>query len=165
MALPTRPSAGAPIATDWGDEINDRVLAASGGRFHGGTRTVAGTPLKVDLSVPDADPGGFLDAGNDRVEIPTDRQGLYLVNLILDSVNGDVGDSTRAYLYLNGASIATGLEDNNGGTHIAVAVTVLQALTATDLLEVYAQRKGSGTAPTVKVNSLQLLRLTDDYGA
>lgn len=165
MALPTRPVSGATIASVWGQAVHDWVFAASGGAFHGLTRTVGTSPLRVGLTVADSDPGGYLDAANNRVEIPTDKQGLYFVSLVGNTVSGDVGDKTRFFIYLNGSQIATGQADNSGATNVPVALTFLYPFVATDLIEVYAQKIGAGTTPTVKVNGLQLLRLTDAYGA
>lgn len=166
MALPDRPVSGAPIESVWGQTIHDRVLAATGCDLTTATtRTVNSTPGKCHLDVANDDPAGFLDAGNDRAEVPTGAEGLYLLMLTFNSVNGDVGDSVRAYIYKNGTSIAEAVTPSNAGTNVKVIIPTFLALVATDLIEVYAARIGSGTTPTVKVISLQMIRLTDAYGA
>jgi hypothetical protein len=167
MPLPDRPVSGEVIAVDWGQEIHDRVLAAKGAEVNTGTtRTVSTTAAKCHLDVAVSDPGSFLDGLNDQVEVPTGGEGLYLITFTLDSVNGDTTSATRAHLYLNGSSVRQATESNEGAVHVSVTVTSLVALTAGDILSVFAQYRGtSGTNPTVQVTTFQLIRLTDDYGA
>lgn len=164
MPLPTRPVSGAPIESEWGTEIHDRVLAAAGCALHGTTRTVGSTALKVALDAIDDDPGGFSN-GSNGIEIPTDRQGLYLINVIGQTVNGDVGSVTRFFVYLNGTAYAAASTSDEGAVNLLVPITVILPLVATDVIEVYAQNTGGGTTPTVRVNQLQMVRITDAYGA
>ena len=166
MSLPTRPVAHAAIESAWGQVIHDRVLAASGCDVHSvNTDSIGTTPAQLDLDTAGTDPGGFLDAANDQIVIPTDKQGLYLINLIIQAVNGATTTETRGYIYVNGSSIIHAIEDNEGGTNIAVGITALKYLSAGDIVQAWAQKRGTGTNPTCHVASMQLLRVTDDYGA
>ena len=165
MPLPDRPVAGADIETDWGQQVHDYTFAPKGCKISGATRTVNTTPDVVDLSVADADPGGFLDALNDRLEVPTGGEGLYQVGVRLNSVNGDAGTQTRVYINLNGSNYASAIEDNDGGVNIVVALTIPMELAAGDLLKIYGQRRGTGTNPTVHVLEFTLIRLGAEFGA
>ena len=168
MPLPDRPVDAAEIATEWGQEIHDRVFAPSGGWFHGTTGTSVGTTFsKQNLSLADEDPGGFLDAGNNQVEVPTGKEGLYTVFVQLNTVNGSAGagQGTRSVLRLNGTNVSYGKEDNNGGTNITFAITWVGVLAAGDILSVYSQRIGAGTSPDVTVDSFILYRHGAEFGA
>jgi hypothetical protein len=168
MPLPDRPVASTTIDSDWGQAVHDWTFAPKGCDLTTvTTRTVDTTNggLKCHLDVATDDPAGFLDAANDRAIVPAGADGLYLISLILNSVNGTAGDITRAYIYVNGVGAIHSIEDNNGGTNIRVNVTTLIALTAGDILEVYAMKRGSGTNPTVYVVALRLLRMGNEYGA
>jgi hypothetical protein len=59
-----------------------------GGLFHGTTANDTGT---LDLNTADDDPGGFLDAANDRLVIPTGGAGLYAISATV-SVSGATGN-------------------------------------------------------------------------
>jgi len=122
---------------------------------------------KCHMDTVNSDPAGFLDAANDQAEVPTGMDGLYLLVSRLNSVDGSAGDGfqTRQYIYVNGSAVASTVEDNAAGTNIVVTVTCLLSLTAGDIITVFAQRRGSGTNPTVQLISFQLLRLGSDYGA
>lgn len=168
MPLPDRPVAGADIETLWGQEVHDYTFAPKGAELTTATTrtvdtTAGGFHCHLDVAVDD--PAGFLDIANDQAVVPSGAEGLYLMILRLDTVNGDVGTQTRAWIYLNGATHSSGIEDNNGGTHVIVTVPVIIALTAGDIVRVYAQRKGTGTNPTVFVKSLHMVRLGAEYGA
>ncbi len=166
MALPDRPVDGAEIATDWGQEIHDRVLAASGCDVWSSTaNTVGGTINTLPLNMTHEDPGGYLVGASNRVDIPTGKEGLYLLIARLNAVNGATTTDTRGTIYLNGSEIARALEDNNAGTNITVTVVALYYLSAGDQLQVRAIKRGTGTSPDVNVSSFQLLRITDNYGA
>jgi hypothetical protein len=166
MPLPTRPVANTTIDSEWGQAVHDYTFAPAGCDLSGGTRTVSNSVggLKLGLTIATDDPGGYLVAGN-AAEVPAGGEGLYYMLLVVDSVNGTVGDQTRAFIYLNGAIYTHALEDSQGGTHIRVSVPAFIALTAGDQITAYAQRKGSGTDPTVYVQSLKMVRLGAEFGA
>lgn len=166
MTLPDRPVDGAEIATQWGQEIHDRVLAPAGCEVHSSVAGAVGTsPLQVDLSVADEDPGGFL--GSDLIEIPTDRGGIYDVFVRGNSVNGSAGSgfATRFILDLNGSTISTGIASNEGATNVTVPVSWMGVLSAGDQLKIYAQRIAGGTNPDVRVLSMIVLRRGAEFGA
>ena len=168
MPLPDRPVSGASIESVWGQTIHDYTLAPAGCRVHGTTNASVGTSLsKMTLSVADDDPGGYLDAGNNQVEIPTDGGGLYVAQVDGWSIDGSAGTGfkTRLLLDLNGTFVAAVSEDNNGGTTIYLPITWIYPLVAGDILSVYAQRIGAGTSPDVTVGSFVLVRIGDDFGA
>lgn len=168
MTLPDRPVDDAEIATDWGQAVHDYVFAPKGCDLTTATTRVVNATAggqHCHLDVATDDPGGFLDAPNDQAVVPTGGEGLYLIDLALNTVNGTAGDQTRAYIYINGVQWKSGIEDNAGGVNVSVTVTGMHALVAGDIITVTAQKKGSGTNPTVKVTSLQLVRLGAELGA
>ena len=90
MPLPTRPVADATIETDWGQAIHDYTFAPAGCLVSGSAVSMpsGGTLATLDLSTADDDPGGYLDAANDRIVIPTDGEGLYAISAHVNTVNG-----------------------------------------------------------------------------
>lgn len=166
MTLPSRPVANTTIDSEWGQAVHDWTFAPAGAHVrNSGTVTKNSTPGILPLTEAVDDPGGWLDAANNQVIVPADKGGLYLVVLVIDSVNGTAGDGTRAFISLNGGLINRALEDSEGGTHIKVTVVALLPLTPGDILQGWCARKGSGTAPTVYIDAYQFLRLGDGYGA
>lgn len=168
MALPDRPVDGAEIATDWGQAIHDRVFAPSGCDVKSGSAVSCGTsPTALQLDSVNDDPGGYLDAANDRVEIPVDREGLYLGFAHGNTVNGSAGSGfqTRIHALLNGTEVGAGVSDNNGGANVAVLVTFVAVLAAGDHITFTGERKGSGTNPDVSIHSFTLLRIGAELGA
>ncbi len=168
MPLPDRPVANTTIDSEWGQAVHDWTFAPKGAELSTATTRTVGTTaggFHCHLDVATDDPGGFLDAANDQAVVPAGGDGLYLMILKLDSVGGTAGDFTRAYIYVNGSPYASAIEENAGGTHIAVTVPSLLPLTAGDIIRVYAQKKGAGTDPTVHVESLRFIRVGNEYGA
>jgi hypothetical protein len=168
MAIPDRPVAAAPIETEWGQAVHDYTFAPSGCTVHGTTGTsLGGTLSKMNLSIADDDPGGYLNAANNRVVIPSGGEGLYSVFLKVRSVNGSAGAGyqTRASIYLNGTGVAYDNDDNAGATNVVVTVIWIGDLAAGDHIEVYAQKRGGGTAPDVTVEALTVVRMGSELGA
>lgn len=166
MPLPDRPVDGEDIATDWGQDVHDRVFAAKGCWLHGTLQSVDATLEKLNLDNADDDPGSWLDAANDRAEVPTGAEGLYHVSVDFNSVNGDDGDLVRGFLYLNGANVGAAVGDSQDGVHIVFTLYKMLDLTAGDLLECYAQIRGpGGGSASVLVQSFRTLRATDALGA
>ncbi len=165
MPLPDRPVSGEPIATDWGTEIHDRVLAAKGTWLYGTAQAVDALE-KLNLDNVTDDPGGWLDAANDRAEVPTDAQGLYLIVVAFNSVNGAAsGELSRTRLNVNGAVVAYASQENEGATNIKFTLVTLVQLTAGDLLECYGEVRGGSNDATITITSFRALRLTDALGA
>jgi hypothetical protein len=168
MTLPDRPVDGAEIATDWGQEIHDRVFAPSGCEVHSGAARSCGTSqTALNLDVVDDDPGGYLSAADDWVEIPTAREGLYHAYAQCNTVNGSAGTGfqTRFHMTVNGTNVSSGIEDNNGGTNVVVPVGWVGILAAGDQIRFTAQRKGSGSNPDCSVTSFVLYRVGAELGA
>lgn len=165
MPLPSRPVANTTIDSAWGQAVHDWTFAPKGADLSGTTRTVSNSAggLGLNLSVANEDPGGWL--GTNQAIVPTDGAGLYLIILKVNSVNGTAGDFTRAYIYINGTAYASAIEENAGGTNIAVTCPTILALTAGDAITCRAQKKGSGTDPTVNVEALRIVALGFEYGA
>lgn len=168
MTLPSRPVTHTTIDSAWGQAVHDWTFAPTGAELTTSTTRTVGTTaggFHCHLDVATEDPAGFLDAANDQAEVPAGADGLYLMILRLNSVNGTAGDLTRAIIYVNGSPYASATEENAGGTNVTVTVPVLIPLTAGDIIRVYAQKKGAGTDPTVKVLDLRFIRVGNEYGA
>jgi hypothetical protein len=165
MPLPDRPVSHAAIESVWGQAIHDYTFAPAGGAFHSvTTNTVGGTPGKLHLDLAYDDPGGYLDAANDQLEVPTGGEGLYVIFISINAVNGDAGTQTRGILRVNGTQVTSGIEDNDDGTNVTIPVMWLGELTAGDILTVYGQRRGSGTNPTTHITTLQMARIGAEFG-
>lgn len=166
MPVPDRPVEGAEIETEWGQEIHDRVITPKGCRTHGTSTTLSGTSsVQMDLSTGDDDPGGWLDATNDRLVVPSGADGVYDWKIRATSTSGNTGTSVRLYLMLNGSEIARAQEDCDTGVQITINPAIDVDLTAGDVLTVRAQRIGSTPAPQVTVARMTLHRWGDEFGA
>jgi hypothetical protein len=168
MPVPSRPVTSTVIASAWGQGVHDYTFAPSGCDVTTATTRTVNTTVggqKCHLDVANEDPGGYLDAPNDRLEIPTNGEGLYYGHIWLDSVDGTAGDQTRVYLYINGVEGPNAIGDNDGGVHIAVILPFLEVFAAGDQIEVYAQKRGSGTNPTVYVRGFKMIRVGAEVGA
>lgn len=160
-----RPVSGEIIAADWGAEVHDRTFAPRGTQCHGSVARACGsTALHIDLDVADNDPGGWLDAGSDQVEVPTGGDGLYGCAARFDTQNGTAGEYTRAYVYVNGVAVISSTAVNAGATHVPFTVFDYITLTAGDILQCFAQKVGA-TNVDVQVKSLTLIRHGDEVGA
>lgn len=163
MPDPTRPVAGAPIDTDWGQQIHDRVFTPKGSRVAGGSATAVGTTLEqLQLNTAVDDPGGWLSS--DSLTVPSGGTGLYLYSLDVQTDNGSVGERTRVQLRVNGVGVKTFFIDNNGTTAETDERSGLLPLNAGDVVNVYAAKTG-GTDPDVLVLALALLITATEVGA
>ncbi len=166
MPLPDRPVSLTTIDSEWGQAVHDWTFAPKGCEVYSTTTsTVSTTASKLNMDLVGDDPGGFLDAANDQVVVPSDGDGLYLIFVLVNSVNGATTVVSRAYLYLNGTPYANSLEDSEGGTNVRITIGTLIPLTAGDILTVYGQKKNSGTSPDMKVLALRMIRVGNEYGA
>lgn len=168
MAVPDRPDPGESIASEWGDAVHDYTFAPSGASVYGDANTSLTTTFsKMSLNHVNEDPGGYLDNANNQVEIPTGGEGLYIIDVTISTINGSAGAGfgTRAQLRLNGNGVAHGKEDNNGGTAVRFNLGCIRVLAATDILSVYCQKIGSGTAPDATVVDFTLVRIGAEFGA
>ena len=168
MPLPDRPVSHASIESVWGQQIHDYTFAPAGCHGNGSANVAVGTTLsKMTLGTAVDDPGGFMDVANNQIEVPTGGEGLYTLCVSMNTVSGSAGAGfgTRAVVRLNGSAIATGKEDNNGGSNVVFNVPWTGTLSAGDILEVYAQRIGGGTSPTVTINDFTMYRVGAEFGA
>ena len=166
MPIPDRPVANTTIDSAWGQAVHDYTFAPTGcdlGSTVGQTVSAALAHLRLDVA--NEDPAGFLVGGGAyEAEVPTDADGLYIVGLNINFVNGDAGTSSRGYLFINGSSYAADTVENRGGTNVQAMISTPVPLTAGDILQCWAERLSAGTNPTVKVNYLRLLRVGAEYG-
>ena len=164
MPLPDRPVAGADIETDWGQQVHDYTFAPSGGAFSCSTATTVGTTyLGLNLDTPDDDPGGFLDVANTQIEIPTGKEGLYLLTalfLVTGSVDGQI---ILAGYALNGTIATRDVIYGETGSTVQGGLAQVSQFSAGDILDFRAKRVG---APNVNVSAVvSLVRLGSEYGA
>ena len=164
MPAPTRPVAAATIATDWGQAVHDFTFAPIGCRVQGAVTNIGSTAARVDLSTALDDPGGFLNAGSDEIEVPADADGLYLLMGVLQIDETDY--RVRLQVFLNGAAIVSLLQFGDGASSVSIPLpTDLVELAEGDVLYVQAQRTtGSGNVE-VRVLRLSLLRVGYELGA
>lgn len=168
MPLPDRPVDGAEIATEWGQEIHDRVFAPKGCILTGTAVSIADNTFAViPLDNAADDPGGWHDATNDRAEVPVGAEGLYdmLVRFVSDDVDPTV--RVRGYVYVNGNEIGRVDMDGDGTTQINFNLTILgEVLAAGDLITVGAKKVGAaGGSILVFVNNITILRRGAEIGA
>jgi len=167
MPLPDRPVSHASIESVWGQQIHDYTFAPAGCRGSGTGGSVSTTLSKLVYATVGDDPGGYMDTANNNIVVPTGGEGLYSVGVVFNTVSGSAGSGfgTRGVMQLNGTNVATGKEDNNGGTNVAFNVLWVGELAAGDILNFWAQRIGGGTNPTVTVNYCVMYRVGFEFGA
>ncbi len=142
MPDPTRPVAGAPIDTDWGQQIHDRVFQPPGVRArHNTTQTVGTTFEQLGCNTADDDPGGWL--ASDTLTVPTGRGGLYAFWIKVAANDTDTR-SFRIEFRVNGTAIGSQRYEH-AGTFISVSFAGMVELAAGDQLEVWA-RNSTGSA-------------------
>lgn len=167
MPIPDRPVSGASIESVWGQQIHDYTFAPAGCEVAGGGTTLGTTIAALDLSVTVDDPGGFHDAANDRIEIPTDKGGLYLLTARAKSGDGTTGQSARLALLLNGSYIAfANIELETALVTPFAPIACVLTLSAGDIISFGVLRFGGGGAGAyVNMESCQLVRIGAAYGA
>lgn len=164
MPAPTRPVTGATIASSWGQPTHDFTFAPVGCRLAGSLTNIGSTEARVDLSTATDDPGGFLVAASDELEVPTDGGGLYLISGVVQIDETDY--RVRIRVYLNGVAIMSLLEYGDGSSSVAIPLpTDLYELADGDVIYITAARTtGSGNVET-RVLRLSLLRVGYELGA
>lgn len=166
MPIADRPVSGASIESVWGQQVHDYTFAPAGCEVAGTGTLITTTIGIIDLSSVVDDPGGYLDAANDQIEVPTNGEGLYLMTVRWKSGDGITGQGARGAFLVNGSYVAFSEIDltTSEVTPLPPIALVLQ-LTAGDILKFAAKRTGSaGGAPYVNVESCQLVRLGAEYG-
>lgn len=167
MPAPTRPVTGASIASVWGQAVHDASFAPVGCIVQGGlVSMLSGQAYRtLPLDTAHDDPGGWLDASNDRLEVPDDAEGLYLIHLYAKSDNGDAGDATGVVLRVNTTELGRSQMQNEGTQDVILTVTTITELSAGDLITVRARQIGTEDDASVQVNRLYVVRLGYEMGA
>jgi hypothetical protein len=165
MPLPSRPVSGTTIDSEWGQAVHDYTFAPSGCQASGGAVTVSTSTVQLPIDTAVDDPGGYVDIAGDRIVIPTGGDGLYNMSLSADTVTGATTSRTRIYIRVNGAGIGQSTDDNEGGTHVQLALNRTRQLTAGDIVTAHAIKLGTGTSPSVSVTELMIVRLGAELGA
>lgn len=168
MPIPSRPVDAAVIATEWGQYVHDYVFAPAGCRVEGvGQFMLTGNAYRdLALSTALEDPGGYLDAANDRIEVPTGGEGLYLIVLTAITDHGATSDESGIVMRLNGTEIARTQVAHEGETEISFPpIVAIEALTAGDQISLRGRQIGSGDRAATAVRSLTLVRLGSELGA
>jgi hypothetical protein len=166
MPVPTRPVDDAVIATAWGQEVHDYTFAPAGCKVGGAAveMLTGGTFRVLPLDTALDDPGGWLNAAADRVDVPTDRAGLYVITVAARTQFGSSADKTRIRLRVNGIQVGLAIEDQSGSTSIPIILSGIVELSAADQVDVWAQQVGSGTRSDVNVETLTLVRVGSELG-
>lgn len=168
MPIPDRPVDDAETETDWGQEIHDRVFAPAGCIVTGTAVSIAdNTYAVIPLDNAAEDPGGYHDAANDRVEIPTDREGLYDVTVIFVSDDVDPTVEVRGYVLVNGTEVGRVSQDGDGSTQISIPLTIIGlTLSAGDQITTAAKKIGTaGGSIDVFVSRMVIIRRGAELGA
>lgn len=161
MPDPTRPVAGAPIDTDWGQQIHDRVFQPKGTRVHcapGGASSVGATYEQLAIDTADDDPGGWL--GSDELEVPTGAGGLYDYHLRCNA-DGSDGEAVRVELRVNGTGYASPRFALDSSV-VSVPINGLIDLSAGDVITVYAR---ASDTTSVRVTQLDFVIRGTSIGA
>lgn len=167
MPVPTRPVDGAEIATEWGQAVHDYGFAPCGAEVSGGAVTMAAAAANtiLPMDTADDDPGGWLDAPNDRLVAPDDAEGLYGLDVLVAAVDGGGSDEIVAELLFNGANVRRfGPVESLGATTIPVGGFKVLRIVPGDILQVRARQVGSGARADVDLRSLILFRLGAELG-
>jgi hypothetical protein len=168
MTLPSRPVTATTIDSEWGQAVHDYTFAPAGGAVSGAdVSTEAGSlvPRKLPLDTAIDDPGGWLDASNDRLEVPANGAGLYLFRAWVRSDEGSSSDETRVYLRVNNVEVSRVTEGQEGATAISCVLVDFLTLVEGDVIAVWAAQVGTGSRATVGVVSLKWCRLGAEFGS
>ena len=142
MPDPTRPVAGAPIDTDWGQQIHDRVFQPKGVRAHqasGGSSTVGTTYEQLGIDTADDDPGGWLSS--DALTVPTGAGGLYVFFLRIGA-DGSDDEYARVELRVNGTGYVDPRFSLETG-QIQYPINGIIELSAGDILTIWGRASAS----------------------
>jgi hypothetical protein len=163
---PTRPVSGATIAAEWGQAVHDATFAPKGFAAHSTTSSAVGSAfVGVNFDIADDDPGGWLDAANDRAVAPAGSDGEYIVFANINTVSGTDGDLTMGAIYINGAIALSGFAANDGGTNVPCTVSGFLEITAGDIIQIKGRKRGAGSNPTLTLTSFKMVRAGEEFGA
>lgn len=164
MPAPTRPVASATIATDWGQAVHDFAFAPVGCRVAGSVTSISGSEARLDLSTVVDDPGGFLVAASDQIEVPADADGLYLYGGVMQI--DESSERFRLRMYLNGTAVLAFYHDGDGSTAVVVPLgSELIELAEGDVVHFTGQRTSGSGSGELRVNRFTLLRVGYELGA
>lgn len=156
MAAPTRPIAGAPIATDWGEAVHDADFFPKGTLASSVAVTIAGTTVSnfpLTVGGPNLSGGAFV--------VPQD--GVYLVKAGIEITTAGTTPPTsvRARVQINGAngpSYTTGIASAVGiGT--LVELVFLHTFTAGQLVTLQANSGQGATAGCQAIAHLHAVKV------
>lgn len=163
MPDPTRPVAGAPIDTDWGQQVHDNVFQPRGVRASGSTHNSVGSAYEqLPIDVADDDPGGWLSG--DTLTVPTGGGGLYSWSLRVSVVNGTASQRTIVQMRQNSAAYMQWRIDHEAGT-VFDQVSGIDEFAAGDEFQVWAAKTGGVLNPDVRVRSFSFIKLGTSIGA
>jgi hypothetical protein len=167
MPVPDRPVTLTAIASEWGQEVHDYTFAPAGCLLTGSAVSVAdNTFVNIPIDAASEDPGGWHDAVNDRAEVPTGKEGLYVFDALFETDDLDSASSLRCYVYVNGVGIARNTEQGDDSVQMHVRVSGHTIFAAGD--QITAKAKKIGTAgPSVNVSlvGISFIRVGAEYGA
>lgn len=163
MPAPTRPTASATIATDWGQAVHDATFAPKGCKVRGAEVSVSTTPEQLPLDEALSDPGGFLDEPTNSLIIPSGADGLY--QLIARGRGDESSAVIRIYAYLNGAETTRGSSEGDGSNAVPINLQDMFELVAGDQITFWAERIGSSSDPNVRITEAFLIRVGYEFGA
>lgn len=165
MPTPDRPVDGAEIATDWGQEIHDRVFAPKGCILAGDPVTVADNTL-VQIPITDAieDPGGWLSSP--VAEVPTGGEGIYMGSMTFTTDDLDSGASLRCYVKVNGTEIARTDEPGDDAVQLSMSIVGLFTFAAGDQITTFTKKIGTaGPSVSVALSGITFVRIGAEVGA
>lgn len=167
MPTPTRPVSGAPIASAWGQPVHDDTFAPKGSKVTGAVvAMLAGAAWRfLPMDTAESDPGGWLDAVNDRLQVPVGAEGLYTGFVWCTSDDGATSDSTRVAVLVNGVEVGRANELQEGADAITLVIPLLETFAAGDLITVRALQVGTGARANVRMRRLSFVRLGRELGA
>ena len=161
MPDPTRPVAGAPIDTDWGQQVHDRTFQPKGVRAHqavGGHSSVGSTYEQLGVDTADDDPGGWL--GSDELEAPTGSGGLYSYAIRINAAGSD-DEAARVQIRLNGAEYVSVRFATESSVNVEQIAGLIE-ITAGDVLQIWGR---ASAATDLRVTQFDLVIVGTSIGA
>jgi hypothetical protein len=166
MPIPTAPLSGASIATSWGTPVHLATFTPAGCLAEGAPVTMLAAEAYRDIPIdtPVIDPGTFVDVANDRIEIPTDGGGVYIISLECLSDGGATTGKSSIVLRRNGSEIGRSQEDNEGSLDVGLNICVVAVLDEGDLISVRGRQLGTGTLASIYVRRIHVVRIGYELG-
>ena len=166
MPTPTQPISGASIAAAWGASIHQYVFTPAGVFCNGSAVTMLAAEAYRDLPLGiTSDPGTWFDPGNNRVIVPPNGAGLYLMVASVVSDGGATTGTTGVVLRVNGSEVARAQADNEGVNDVGLTVVAVEALEEGDIIgPLRAHNIGTGTLPDVYIRRLSIIKLGNELG-